>query len=533
MFCNPPRRNPPRRNPKSARVGNASWALDLTRPPPPPRPLPDPPHNDLAYFREATAVFSKARHRAPLFATLLSLAVSGVLYGAGIPIVDDFEDGDAADGDPFTWLVDSFNPSGTREVVNGEYVFTATDQGTASSFVEETLGNTGDVSVRTRLRIVQNVVAAGVFVRGDEGSSYFAGINGTGVGCTGCPFVGETNGEHKIGGGRVVDVNQDVEIQLDVIGNTVSFTNWPAGTPMPATPTRTFTDFTPRESGSVGVWINSSDGQGQVVFREFEFIPALAPAACDFNDDGLCRVADIDLLVQEVSDGTPSSDRFDLDSNGSVDNADVDQWLLAAAEENGLSKPYVPGDSNLDGAVDAGDLNNLALNWRQNVASWSGGDFTANGVVDSADLNELALNWRQSIAMASPASAAVAEPAGFFLLLLTTAIGWPMFHRQLNSSLHRGSRVQGRTGKLQYDLVSIPKDTPHMKLTAVFMPVPEGYVAFVEELPGANTQGATLDEARENLKEAVQMVLDANRELAERSIADKDVTREPFEFTVE
>ena len=56
-----------------------------------------------------------------------------------------------------------------------------------------------------------------------------------------------------------------------------------------------------------------------------------------------------------------------------------------------------------------------------------------------------------------------------------------------------------------------------MKLTAVFMPVPEGYVAFVEELPGANTQGPTLDETRENLKEAVQMVLDANRELAAKS----------------
>ncbi len=45
------------------------------------------------------------------------------------------------------------------------------------------------------------------------------------------------------------------------------------------------------------------------------------------------------------------------------------------------------------------------------------------------------------------------------------------------------------------------------------MKVPEGYVAFVEELPGANTQGDTLEEARANLKEAVTMVLDANREL--------------------
>ena len=50
--------------------------------------------------------------------------------------------------------------------------------------------------------------------------------------------------------------------------------------------------------------------------------------------------------------------------------------------------------------------------------------------------------------------------------------------------------------------------------TAVFMKVPEGYVAFIEELPGANTQGDTLEEARENLKEAVALVLEANRAFA-------------------
>lgn len=44
----------------------------------------------------------------------------------------------------------------------------------------------------------------------------------------------------------------------------------------------------------------------------------------------------------------------------------------------------------------------------------------------------------------------------------------------------------------------------------MFRKFPEGYAAFVEELPGANMQGATLDEARENLKEAVEMVLRAN-----------------------
>ena len=59
-------------------------------------------------------------------------------------------------------------------------------------------------------------------------------------------------------------------------------------------------------------------------------------------------------------------------------------------------------------------------------------------------------------------------------------------------------------------------------LTAVFMKVPEGYVAFIEELPGANTQGATLDEARENLQEAAALVLEANRALGANRSARLD-----------
>ena len=56
------------------------------------------------------------------------------------------------------------------------------------------------------------------------------------------------------------------------------------------------------------------------------------------------------------------------------------------------------------------------------------------------------------------------------------------------------------------------------KLTAVFQEVPEGYVGFVEELPGANTQGATLEETRANLEEAITLVLEANRILAEEAL---------------
>jgi predicted RNase H-like HicB family nuclease len=71
-----------------------------------------------------------------------------------------------------------------------------------------------------------------------------------------------------------------------------------------------------------------------------------------------------------------------------------------------------------------------------------------------------------------------------------------------------------------------------MKLTAVYIQVPEGYIAFIEELPGANTQGATLEEARENLREAVALVLEANRGMAEQSTEGATVIREAFELPV-
>ncbi len=64
------------------------------------------------------------------------------------------------------------------------------------------------------------------------------------------------------------------------------------------------------------------------------------------------------------------------------------------------------------------------------------------------------------------------------------------------------------------------------KFTAVFEKSDDWWIAFVEELPGANTQGETLDEARENLKEAIQLTIAANREIARRQSAGKKIVRE-------
>jgi predicted RNase H-like HicB family nuclease len=69
-----------------------------------------------------------------------------------------------------------------------------------------------------------------------------------------------------------------------------------------------------------------------------------------------------------------------------------------------------------------------------------------------------------------------------------------------------------------------------LAVTAVFKKVLEGYIAFVEEVPGANTQGATLEEARANLREAVGMVIEENRSLAREDLGEGEVIREPLKI---
>mgnify|MGYP001581180584 CR=1 FL=1 len=62
-------------------------------------------------------------------------------------------------------------------------------------------------------------------------------------------------------------------------------------------------------------------------------------------------------------------------------------------------------------------------------------------------------------------------------------------------------------------------------LTAVYRKVKEGYIAYVEEIPGVNTQGADLKETKENLLEALRLILEVNREMAEKEFTG-DVLKE-------
>ncbi len=70
------------------------------------------------------------------------------------------------------------------------------------------------------------------------------------------------------------------------------------------------------------------------------------------------------------------------------------------------------------------------------------------------------------------------------------------------------------------------------KFTAVYEKVDEGWIGYVEELPGANTQGRTKEEVRENLKEAIQLIIEANRELARSEFQGRDIIEEELLVTV-
>ena len=71
-----------------------------------------------------------------------------------------------------------------------------------------------------------------------------------------------------------------------------------------------------------------------------------------------------------------------------------------------------------------------------------------------------------------------------------------------------------------------------MNLTAVFLEDPEGgYSAYIEEIPGANSQGDTLEEAKSNLGEALQMVLETNKILSQKNLPiGLKSHREPLSF---
>lgn len=146
--------------------------------------------------------------------------------------------------------------------------------------------------------------------------------------------------------------------------------------------------------------------QEQIIEHYLVGIGELSGASCDFDGNGSCDVEDIDSLMNVIGEGSNVAS-FDLNADGIVDDADRDAWLAEAGPTNGFSGSFLVGDSNLDGTINATDLNAIGSAWQSDTNDWSSGNYTGSGA-NVADLNAMALNWQQSVGAA--AASAVPEP---------------------------------------------------------------------------------------------------------------------------
>ena len=141
---------------------------------------------------------------------------------------------------------------------------------------------------------------------------------------------------------------------------------------------------------------------------------------CDINGDGLCNADDLtrrSLFARNLVEGSErESDivRFDISGDGLVNQTDIDVWLQEAASANGLSSPYLPGDTNLDGAVDFTDFLALSDGFGGSGRDWSDGNFNGDGDVNFPDFLALSANFGQS-----SAASAVPEPSNSLLAFLS------------------------------------------------------------------------------------------------------------------
>ena len=127
----------------------------------------------------------------------------------------------------------------------------------------------------------------------------------------------------------------------------------------------------------------------------------------DVNGDGATDADDIDAVYDAVNAGSNDL-TFDLNADGAVTAADATFLVESILVVN-------EGDANLDGVVDAMDLNAVGLNWQSSDnVGWASGDFDGDGSVTAADLNKVGVNWLKGAAapVRAPraALAAIAAP---------------------------------------------------------------------------------------------------------------------------
>jgi len=70
------------------------------------------------------------------------------------------------------------------------------------------------------------------------------------------------------------------------------------------------------------------------------------------------------------------------------------------------------------------------------------------------------------------------------------------------------------------------------QFTAVYKRSGKWYLGWIEEIPGVNTQGMTLKEVKENLKEALLLILETNSILNKKEFSQGKIIREPLSVSI-
>jgi hypothetical protein len=146
----------------------------------------------------------------------------------------------------------------------------------------------------------------------------------------------------------------------------------------------------------------------------------------DFNGDAIVNAADIDILRDRMNAGTADVELFDVNNDGSVNQADLNFEVT-----NILETKF--GDTDTDGDVDLNDLGNMASGFQvPGEKRWSHGNFDSDNDVDLNDLGTLATNFAGGRAPAYAAfQALVPEPACLPLVLAASLAvrsrGWARF----------------------------------------------------------------------------------------------------------
>ena len=165
------------------------------------------------------------------------------------------------------------------------------------------------------------------------------------------------------------------------------------------------------DNGTVKIQRSNLDGSnvvdlltgGSDLTKPWQIVLDLEIQRCDFNRSGACDNVDIDLLSAEMALGTNKA-FFDLDmTDNAINSADHRAWLDLAN--------VLPGDANLDGAVDATDFDAWSAHRFTAGIGWADGDFNGDGVADVSDFNI----WNDHNGMVNVAN--VPEPGAFLLLV--------------------------------------------------------------------------------------------------------------------